>query len=86
MPQNGEVRVPGSAMLAGSALRLDQAVRNLVVWGLAAPADAVRSWRRTTPRRLLAPALAAHAIRLPKGQISWSAELVPVQVRLDGRG
>ena len=83
--KNGEVRVPGETMLAGSALRLDQAVRNLVVWGLAAPADAVRL-ASDNPAALLAPALAAHAIRLPEGQISWSAELVPVQVRLDGRG
>ncbi|HYZ21356.1 MAG TPA: N-acetylglucosamine-6-phosphate deacetylase, partial [Rhodopila sp.] len=38
---DGSVRLPGTATLAGSALCLDQAVRNIVDWGLAAPPAAL---------------------------------------------
>jgi N-acetylglucosamine-6-phosphate deacetylase len=38
---NGSVREPGSEVLAGSALRLDQAVRNVVAWGFARAEQAI---------------------------------------------
>jgi N-acetylglucosamine-6-phosphate deacetylase len=38
---DGSVREPGSPVLAGSALRLDQAVRNVVEWGFASPRQAI---------------------------------------------
>jgi N-acetylglucosamine-6-phosphate deacetylase len=38
---DGSVREPGSPVLAGSALRLDQAVRNVVKWGFASPRQAI---------------------------------------------
>ena len=38
---DGSVREPGSPVLAGSALRLDQAVRNVVTWGFASPRQAI---------------------------------------------
>jgi N-acetylglucosamine-6-phosphate deacetylase len=38
---DGSVRVPGSPVLAGSALRLDQAVRNVIEWGFASASQAV---------------------------------------------
>lgn len=38
---DGSVRVPGSAVLAGSGLCLDDAVRNVVAWGLATEEQAV---------------------------------------------
>jgi N-acetylglucosamine-6-phosphate deacetylase len=38
---DGSVREPGSAVLAGSALRLDQAVRNVVAWGFAGAGQAI---------------------------------------------
>jgi N-acetylglucosamine-6-phosphate deacetylase len=56
---DGSVRVPGEAGLAGSALRLDVAVRNLIGWGLASEAEAV-AMARENPMRLLAQAVAAH--------------------------
>ena len=73
---DGSVRVPGSDVLAGSALCLDQAVRNLVAWGIATPAEAIRL-ASANPAALLAPSLAAHGIRLPDAVVSWSPALVP---------
>ena len=60
---DGSVRVPNSTTLAGSALTLDQAVRNVVSWGLA---DAATAWAMASvnPNALLAPALAYHGITL----------------------
>jgi N-acetylglucosamine-6-phosphate deacetylase len=59
----GAVRVPGTDRLAGSSLTLDQAVRNIVGWDLASEEQAVQM-ARDNPRALLAPALAAHGVRL----------------------
>lgn len=79
--EDGTVRVPGTTRLAGSALCLDRAVRNLVVWGLATPAEAIR-FVTANPGQLLAPALAAHGLRLPEALVTWSSELRPTRVRL----
>lgn len=73
---DGSVREPGSDVLAGSALCLDQAVRNLVAWDLAAPADAIRL-ASANPAALLGPALAAHRIALPPAGVTWSPGLTP---------
>jgi len=78
---DGCVRMPGSDVLAGSALCLDQAVRNLVAWGLATPAEAIRL-ASGNPAALLAPSLAAHGIRLPEVAVTWSPALVPRLVRI----
>ena len=83
--ENGTVHVPGQTMLAGSALCLDQAVRNVADWGFASPAEAVRL-ASANPAALLAPALAAHGIRLPPGQVRWSAAMVAEDVRLERAG
>ncbi|HUB12610.1 MAG TPA: amidohydrolase family protein [Acetobacteraceae bacterium] len=83
--ENGEVYVPGTTRLAGSALRLDQAVRNIVGWDLATPADAVRL-AADNPARLLAPALSAHGVQLREAGVTWSDALAPEQVRLEGIG
>lgn len=74
---DGSVRVPGAPMLAGSSLELDQAVRNLVAWGIATVEDALRM-ASGNPAALLAPALAAHGIVLVATQITWSETLQPV--------
>jgi len=58
---DGMVRLPGTDRLAGSSLRLCQAVANLIAWGLAAEAEAT-AMAREIPAALLAPALAAHGI------------------------
>ena len=56
---DGSVRHPVSGILAGSALRLAQAVRNLTDWGLVSLAEAERM-AADNPAALLAPAVAAH--------------------------
>ncbi|MEA2737449.1 MAG: 5-methylthioadenosine/S-adenosylhomocysteine deaminase [Acetobacteraceae bacterium] len=73
---DGSVRVPGGTTLAGSALCLDQAVRNLVAWGLADAATAL-AMASTHPNALLAPALAHHRIALPDTTVGWTADLHP---------
>jgi len=77
---DGTVRVPSTPRLAGSALCLDQAVRNLVAWGIAEPAIAI-GLASANPAHLLAPALAGHA-PLPQAAVTWSTSLYPVAVRI----
>jgi N-acetylglucosamine-6-phosphate deacetylase len=82
---DGSVRRPGSRSLAGSALTLDQAVRNLVDWRLATPQQALRLASRN-PRRFMAPVLEAFAISMVAGEVEWSADLRPVRVEVPGIG
>ncbi len=49
---DGSVRQPGSPVLAGSALRLDQAVRDVASWGFAGAEQAIRM-ASTRPAALL---------------------------------
>ncbi len=56
---DGSVRAGG--VLAGSSLTMADAVRNVVLWGIADAADA-RAMAVDAPRRVLAPALHAHEI------------------------
>ena len=81
---DGSVRVPGSAALAGSALCLDQAVRNVVDWGLAEPAAAL-AMASTQPAALLAEVLHWHGITLQAAAVTWTAELHPVRVSFGDR-
>jgi N-acetylglucosamine-6-phosphate deacetylase len=73
---DGSVRVPGADTLAGSALCLDQAVRNIVAWKLADPAAAL-AMASIQPNALLAPALAHHGIALRQTRVAWTAALHP---------
>jgi N-acetylglucosamine-6-phosphate deacetylase len=79
---DGAVRVPGASVLAGSSLELDQAVRNVVAWGIATSDEAI-GLASANPAALLAPALTAHRVRLAAGRIEWSSELRPVSVHAD---
>jgi N-acetylglucosamine-6-phosphate deacetylase len=74
---DGSVRLPGTATLAGSALCLDQAVRNLVAWNLADAATAL-AMASTHPNAVLAPALAHHGITLAKAVVAWTEDLHPI--------
>ncbi len=67
---DGTVRVPGARSLAGSSLCLDQAVRNLVRWGLATLAEAL-AMASERPMALLRTALAAHGVHADPGMIEW---------------
>ncbi|MBV9654690.1 MAG: N-acetylglucosamine-6-phosphate deacetylase [Acetobacteraceae bacterium] len=74
--EDGAVRVPGTARLAGSALTLDDAVRRVAALGLAAPEGAV-ALAGAHPRALLA----ARGHRIDPGEVVWSADLRPLRVR-----
>lgn len=72
--QDGSVRVPGTATLAGSALTLDQAVRNLVTWNLADARTAL-AMASTHPNALLA----RHGITVPPAVVTWTSDLQPTK-------
>ena len=74
--EDGSVRLPGTTTLAGSALTLDQAVRNVVAWGLASPQTAL-AMASTQPNGIINPALIHHAIVLPASQVTWTRDLRP---------
>lgn len=78
---DGSVRQPGGISLAGSALCLDQAVRNLVEWGLATPEEAV-AMASGHPLAALEPALRARSIVLPPSEIEWTDGLAIRRVRI----
>lgn len=69
--EDGAVRQPGGASLAGSALTLDRAVRNVVSWGLLDAGDALRL-AVDNPRALLVEALAAHGAALSPSEVRWT--------------
>lgn len=71
---DGSVRLPESGSLAGSALCLDQAVRNVVAWGLASAEEAL-AMASAHPRQLLAPTFAAHGITVNAGRVIWNDAL-----------
>jgi N-acetylglucosamine-6-phosphate deacetylase len=75
---DGSVRIPNTATLAGSALTLDQGVRNMVAWNLADPATAL-AMASTHPNALIAPALAHHGIAPPATTVSWTESLHPTR-------
>jgi N-acetylglucosamine-6-phosphate deacetylase len=65
---DGSVREPGSEVLAGSALRLDQAVRNVVAWSFATAEQAI-GMASTRPAALLGMKLAP--------AVEWDEALMP---------
>lgn len=71
---DGAVRVPGTATLAGSALTLDQAVRNVVAWGLA-DAPAALAMASSQPAALL-------GLRWDLGTVQWTADLWPARAKI----
>ena len=71
---DGSVRQPGGTSLAGSALKLDDAVRNVVAWGIATPDEAV-AMASTHALACIAGALAGAGISLPESTIDWSPDL-----------
>jgi N-acetylglucosamine-6-phosphate deacetylase len=71
---DGSVRVPGTTTLAGSALRLDRAVRNVVNWGLAPPEVAI-AMASAHPAAVLGLA------RTPS-EVEWDDALVPLRIAI----
>jgi N-acetylglucosamine-6-phosphate deacetylase len=80
---DGSVRQPGSTSLAGSALKLDDAVRNLVAWGIATPAEAL-AMASTHALACIAPALSSAGIALPDSAVDWSPDLRIRRVGIGG--
>ena len=80
---DGSVRVPGAPMLAGSSLELDQAVRNVVAWGIATRDEAV-GMASANPARLVSRALSARGLTLAQAEIDWSEDLHPTDVSIAG--
>lgn len=78
---DGSVRQAGAVSLAGSALCLDEAVRNVVAWGFASAAQAL-ALASVHPLAAIAPALAALSIALPPSEVVWDEDLRPVTVRI----
>ncbi|WP_246679520.1 N-acetylglucosamine-6-phosphate deacetylase [Mesorhizobium sp. B2-5-12] len=78
---DGSVRVPGGIGLAGSALRLDDAVRNLVRWGIAGFAQAV-DMASANVMALLQPVLDAHGLRVPASEIEWAPDMTITRARV----
>ena len=76
----GAIRLPSGA-LAGSALCLDQAVRNIVGWGIATPEQAL-TMASDHPLALLAPALSAHGLPMPDDEVIWRDDLTVDSVRV----
>ncbi len=72
--EDGSVRLPGTSTLAGSALALDQAVRNIAAWGLADAATAI-AMASTHPNTLLA----RHGIVVPTRPVTWTHDLYPAK-------
>lgn len=68
---DGSVREPGGAVLAGSALCLDQAVRDVIAWGFAPAEDAI-AMASVTPARVAGLDLA--------GTVAWDEDFHPREV------
>ncbi|PTM40536.1 amidohydrolase family protein [Bosea sp. 124] len=79
--EDGSVRQPGAANLAGSALCLDQAVRNLVSWGFATPREAI-AMASDHPLAVLQPALRARGMTPDRGTVDWSDDLAVTGIDL----
>jgi len=78
---DGSVRLADGTALAGSALCLDEAVRNVVSWGLVDAEDAF-AMAALNPQAAIAPALAAFGITMPESGVEWSEVLRVRHVRL----
>ena len=78
---DGSVHQVNGGSLAGSALKLDDAVRNVVAWGIATPKEAV-AMASTHALACIADALAGAGIALPESAIEWSPELRIRSVRI----
>jgi N-acetylglucosamine-6-phosphate deacetylase len=79
--EDGKVGLPGAVGLAGSSLRLDDGVRNLVRWNIASFSEAVEM-ASTRLLDILAPVLKAHRIALPAAEVEWSHAMTVCRVQI----
>lgn len=73
---DGAIVQPGRLHLAGSALCLDEGVRNTTAWTDLPPSIAV-AMASDAPRRAIARSLEHHGISLQPGCVRWSSDLRP---------
>jgi N-acetylglucosamine-6-phosphate deacetylase len=78
---SGRVTSGAGDTLAGSALTLDAAVRNIVAWGIADLGGAI-AMASAAPSRLMADALLACGKADRAGEVEWTDDLRPARVRL----
>ncbi|SEM71084.1 N-acetylglucosamine-6-phosphate deacetylase [Palleronia pelagia] len=81
LTEDGRVVQPSGVGLAGSALRLDQAVRNLADWSIADP-EAAAAMAGPAARKILRRALVHHRITLGPGRLAWDDALRPRVVEM----
>lgn len=79
--EDGRVVQASGSGLAGSALRLDQAVRNLVDWSIADPETAV-TMAGSAPRAALTRSLFFNGTSLDAGRLEWTDALEPRVVEM----
>ena len=81
---DGAVRQPNTEYLAGSALTLDDAVRNVARWGVAGVADAL-AMASSHPRAVMADAMARRGVTPPASEVAWSDDLRVTGVSIASR-
>ena len=74
LSETGRIANPGGVGLAGSGLRLDEGVRNVIAWGIADFATAIRM-ASDNPRQAIAESLTHHGITLRPGEVFWDENL-----------
>jgi N-acetylglucosamine-6-phosphate deacetylase len=79
--ESGRVVQPSGVGLAGSGLRLDRAVRNVVEWSITTPESAA-VMAGGAARRALSRSLAHHGISLLPGRLVWDEALQPSVVEM----
>jgi N-acetylglucosamine-6-phosphate deacetylase len=81
---DGTVREPNATHLAGSSLTLDQAVRNVVTWGLCS-FDAAVAMASAHARAAISDAVGHHGVTFRTGFITWTSDYRIVQTSLAGQ-
>lgn len=81
--EDGTVWNPSGAGLAGSSLRLDDAIRNLVRWNIASFSEAI-AMASSRVADILTPVLCARGLALPHSEIMWSDALTVSNVKIAG--
>ena len=77
----GAIRLPDTQTLAGSALTLDQAVRNVIDWGFATREEAL-AMASAHPLAAIADALRAHGVAPAPGETTWREDMKVARARV----
>lgn len=78
---DGSVRDPATGGLAGSALTLDQAMRNVVDWSFASFEEAL-AMASAHPRAVLARSFEYFGVSREAGEVEWSEDRYVLRARL----